>query len=271
MAKQRPSYKQGYARYTHEVAPEARAMRESAVGLWYPSLGITGATLRDVSGHGSHGAVQNATWVKQWLNFDATVPSDRVFIGAPATMDALQEITLSMLVYFDADVGDYDLVVKGSHGANQPFVLWYDATDKYQFLITDEGGEYSGVKTSATTPAIGVWQHLALTFANEQARMFIDGVEDGNSPWTLTGVDDIATGSNWWVGTSQSLSNFLKGRITNLSIHNKGHSISEIRLLSEDPGILVRKHRRQLPVSSGVVPAVGDIPIFMHHYMHNIG
>lgn len=54
-------------------------LRKGLVGAWVPSLGVTGDTLRDVSGRGSHGTLTNMDAATDWqtsgggsLDFDGT-------------------------------------------------------------------------------------------------------------------------------------------------------------------------------------------------------
>lgn len=94
---------------------------------------------------------------------------------------------------------DHDIVVKGAHSTWEPLVLWRDewaSGDRYGIIITDTANHTTGaVYTSngSAAPA-GVWQHLALTFAPNSAtglRVYLDGVEDANSPFSTIAVDQI--------------------------------------------------------------------------------
>ena len=57
-----PSYKSGYARSAAESS--VPHLWDGLKGLWMPTLGRTGLTLRDVSGNRNHGTLTNGpTWV----------------------------------------------------------------------------------------------------------------------------------------------------------------------------------------------------------------
>jgi len=60
-----PSFKAGYARNSSESANPN--LWDGLVGAWMPSLGVTGDTLRDVSGNGNHGTLTNMDAASDWV------------------------------------------------------------------------------------------------------------------------------------------------------------------------------------------------------------
>ena len=61
----KPSYQAGYARNASES--ENPKLWDGLVGAWMPSLGVTGETLRDVSGNGNHGTLTNMDAASDWV------------------------------------------------------------------------------------------------------------------------------------------------------------------------------------------------------------
>lgn len=98
---------------------------------------------------------------------------------------------------------DHDLVVKGTHATWEPLVLWRDewpSGDRYGIIITDTANHTTGAvyTVNGSAAAAGVWQHLALTFTPNSAtglRVYLDGVEDANSPVSTINVDQIKANS----------------------------------------------------------------------------
>jgi len=138
--------------------------------------------------------------------------SDYIKVPDDDTLDGMAEFTVQVWLYFRDELGnDNDIFTKGIHGSNQPLVTWADVadTDYFKFLITDTGGTYSGVKTSATEVPIAAWTHFVLTFVGNSAtgaRLYINGSEDGNSPWDMTGVDDLAaTDADLYIGNDANV------------------------------------------------------------------
>ena len=78
-------------------------------------------------------------------------------------------------------------------------MLWRDewpSGDRYGIIITDTANHTTAphhTGNGSAAPA-GVWQHLALTFTPNSAtglRVYLDGVEDANSPFSTIAVDQI--------------------------------------------------------------------------------
>ena len=61
----KPSYASGYAKNASQSAHPN--LWDGLVGAWMPSLGVTGETLRDVSGNGNHGTLTNMDAASDWV------------------------------------------------------------------------------------------------------------------------------------------------------------------------------------------------------------
>ena len=163
------------------------------VGLW-PMWDGDGDKAMDLvagrTGTLTNGPIWVATEEGGALEFDDTTTNHLVL---PDTVRGVTHLSLSAYLYIDNTASDNDLWVKGDHGGNQPLVIWYDnsTTDKWMFLVTDTGNDYSGVLTSAAAAPSNEWIHFCWTFEPGQARLFVNAVEDANSPFALVGIDDI--------------------------------------------------------------------------------
>ena len=238
-----PSYSQGFARSAAESA--APGLWAGLAGAWLPFLGPTGTVLRDWGGRQNHGTLTNMTgadWVmgdKGWA-LDFPDADDAITVGDVPIFDDLTAFTWLMRVKHDTTAADHDLVVRGTHDAMAPFLLWMDnaGTDSYKMIVTS-GGAGSGAKTSAFTPVAGVWYDLAFTFlASTEMRLYIDGVEDANSPFATgegtlnnTGIgDNVVRFGNDAAGTKG-----LDGQIGHAMFYTRVLTANEIAQLYADP------------------------------------
>ena len=60
-----PSYKAGYARSAGESAHPN--LWKGLAGAWVPAMGVTGGTLRDISGNKNHGTLTNMDPATDWV------------------------------------------------------------------------------------------------------------------------------------------------------------------------------------------------------------
>ncbi len=105
----------------------------------------------------------------------------------------------SFSVWVDPDGVSVDrgILYHGEHVSGSSFAFWFDQSspDQWAYIITDSASHSSGVDYSAESASAGL-AHLCLTFEPTVSRLFINGVEDANSPFAgMSLVDDI--GYDW--------------------------------------------------------------------------
>lgn len=175
--------------------------------------------------------------VGQAIDFDGN--GDRVELGDLTILegDNMKYFTIALWVYMMNDTGDNDILVKGIHTNNQPFLLWRDesTTDKIAFLITDSDGDYFAPKYSNTAATLNTWMHIAITFSsNLEARLYINGVEESNSPFAATTYKDINSNTGTWkVGSDNNggTASDFRGKIDDLRFYNRVLTANEINQL----------------------------------------
>ena len=251
-----PSYKQGYARYAHEVHPEARAMRESALGLWSHSLGVTGATLRDTSGRKEHAPIGAGTWGNGAMGSHITCADNGGVVGATALFRDEQPMTLFYLIRFNNFTSLNNL---GGIGDSISSGSWHmrchSGSNRRVAFAKDLAGGDIIVATATGLLTTGVWGLLTMTWdggvSSDGVHLYWRG-EETRAVFGAGGASKPATGSP----TFSIMQNDTMGcNIAMFGFLDRVISVSENAILARDPDILVRKHRLQLPVSSGVAPA----------------
>lgn len=156
--------------------------------------------------HGSNdGTATDVSYVSGKLGQAGSFNGSSSYINfGSSLLSGVSEFSISFWHNLNAMSGDYDFFVKGDHASNEPFVFWADndATNHYAFLVTDSNGDYSGAYYSASEIVTGAWKHVTLTFdGDNEVRLFIDGAEDSNSPFSISNIGEIAdTGDDFLVG-----------------------------------------------------------------------
>lgn len=208
------------------------------VGLWGPGP----VWENDISGRGGNGilaaGVQRAVDPEYGnvLYFDG-VAANVVTLADFPYFEAISNFSIVLRVKITDATRDNDLVVKGDHAGGEPFVLWFDnsGTDHWQFLITDSDSDYSGVKSSAHVPVGLVWYHLVFTFEPEKARLYIDGVEDGNSPFALPGIGNVEnTVDLWRLGNNVGGDARLTGYLATTRFYDRTISSAEAQYIYQE-------------------------------------
>ena len=240
-----PSYEDGYAHNRDES--EYPHLWDGLVGLWLPGMRGSHATdgVKDFSGKGNHGTTNGSMTASDWvarkrptgevghaLDFDGS--DDYVDLGDISDAEGNGSYTFSAWVLVRDDTKDNDILVKGNHLSNEPFIWWFDsaATDHWNILITDGGGSTTGALSSAHVPVIDTWYHVVVVLEQaSQIRMFIDGEEDANSPFNTPTIDGIdANAANDRIGTNSNVNiQTMDGLIDDVRIYDRALSASEIK------------------------------------------
>ena len=148
--------------------------------------------------------ISNATRVRgDYLELDGV--DDYVSLGDVSAVDGAEEFSASAWIRLDSLTSDDTILSKGQFSTGQPLIFWRDddgavfgRTDTISVLISDGSGD---VRIEGSTNAISNlhWHHVAFTFkANDPQglRLYINGVEDVNSPVSTLGINYIEPSSS---------------------------------------------------------------------------
>ncbi|MDD4889709.1 MAG: hypothetical protein PHU85_07235 [Phycisphaerae bacterium] len=245
-----------YSQRAH--GPEDAAYPELWDGLafaWDAGLGNTGATARDVSGRGNHGAITGATWTAgqrgRCLNFNGS--SDVVPFNLPKIGDYWTVLCVAASTVAGAT---YGAVWRPSNDVVINLGLYWHTDGTWQLYIND-GFHETGVAADTTERAFAVVRSDGLN-----GTMFVDGQSK------ITGMQLPANvlGGAWRIGFDTFGSQYFNGHIAQFAVYNRALSTTSIRLLSRDPHALTRLRRiRWQPVAVAGPPAVGVPKQFMHY------
>uniref|UniRef100_A0A6M3XIP8 Putative lectin/glucanase superfamily protein n=2 Tax=viral metagenome TaxID=1070528 RepID=A0A6M3XIP8_9ZZZZ len=191
------------------------------VGGW--NMKPQGSTVVDLSNGNNNGTIVGAfasrTILGDALIFNGT--SDYINLGN-SFLDDLTTFTYSGWVYHNSIGTDDDMLNVDTHTVNAPVIIWQD-TGVYSALFND-GVATTGVLASAEATKVGVWSHLVVTFeGGNEVRMYINGSEDSNSPFSIASVGKIKASANDLVigcdGTKST--SWFDGKMANVKMYNE--------------------------------------------------
>jgi hypothetical protein len=201
-----------------------------------------------VSGGGSNGTVQGASWTSgrlgNALQFDGS--DDYVDLGSPdvhSTGTGDDGLTLAAWIKIDnvATIADRRILSKATGTAND---------DHYWMLSTIESGGHSRLRfrlktgsnpASGTTTLIadsgnlqsGAWHHVAATYDGATMQLYLDGVLVGST--AKTGPVAINSSVSAWIGGNPVGGLFWSGAIDDVRIYTEGLSAADVvQLMVED-------------------------------------
>ena len=274
----KPSYQAGYARNASES--ENPKLWDGLVGAWMPSLGVTGETLRDVSGNGNHGTLTNMDAATDWvatskglaLDFDGTNDYVRS-IGSNITHEDFPRthFTVSTWVKWaggggGSDGRNYVLQNTDVLGSHWPVSVEINSRDYNppRFATWEHIGPTGGHLNTAKTVEQDRLYHFVVSRGLDNCmKIYVDGKEELSSPIQ---VSTLVAFKGFHIGTYRSANNrWFSGTISDVSIYNRALSPTEIKHLYVDS---LAPFRKKQPVSVAVLAAVA--PSATYHPLRSL-
>ena len=235
----KPSYQSGYARNASES--ENPKLWDGLVGAWMPSLGVTGETLRDVSGNGNHGVLTIMDAASDWvatskglaLDFDGF--DDYVDCGRPSM--GVGKLTVNAWIKLNAGNIFQHLVDSSSNS-------WHLA-----LLNNNKPYFYNGatLHTLTETLSTNTW-YMITGVQGSTLDLYINGVLSQSVSSNVN-----VTTNNIHIGRWQNGGRNFNGKISNTSIYNRALSPTEIKQLYVDSLAPFRKKQRvSVAVPAGI-------------------
>jgi len=204
--------------------------------------------VRDVSGQGNHGGLQNQNpttttvgKIGQGLSFDGV--DDYVSAGDINSLDTATELTVCVWAYHGSITSDDAIIAKEDVVASNGFLLFRDdvgfssgRTDVYTFAIWDSADTGTArIETPSNTTQLSVWTHVCGTFLANNAsglKLYVNGVGVGDNGVSTVGISAISAGSNALVvGARSDWSMPFDGNLDEVRAYNRALSADEVKRL----------------------------------------
>ena len=123
------------------------------------------------------------------------------------------------------DSGTSDIVLNGSYSTNgKTYALYVDGSSKIAFAIDDNNTSGTGgLKTvvSGTSVNDNIWRHVAGVRVGTNIRLYVDGIEDSNSPTAIAAYGSLDIADKFFIGagtnaSDSSIGNFFQGSVKNV-------------------------------------------------------
>ena|GEM_PF-646076 len=210
-----------YRMYNRALSPaEVSQLYNFAPGpvAYYDFEQKSGTVATDVSGNGNNATITGATWTQgkygNGLNFDGT--NDYLRANSGTILNGAAEYTFEFWLKADTQPGSFRRIMEGAGGSNPRLFFTADATTGLYGRI---GGSADGwVTYPGTNNLTGNWKHIAITVdSTGSQKTYLNGTLVYTN--SLTGHTSL-TLTDLYIGTSSSLSYFLKGTLDDMRIYN---------------------------------------------------
>lgn len=218
---------------------------------WWPFLAGAGGTLHDISGNGNHGTLTNMDPATDWvpgrtghaLDFDGNDD----YVDLPHTvLDGLNVVTASFWIK-TTKTGSQAIISGARPSHTNEYLLFFASDTTFRIYVDRNFTEYT-----VSSVADDMWQHWVVIRdgVNNETRLYANGVEDNESPQSLSiGALSIASGGlvigqdQDNVGGGFDDDQALKGTLDDVRIYDRALSAAEVRQLYTDPWAPFRRNR----------------------------
>jgi len=174
-------------------------------------------------------------------SFDGT--DDEIDWGDIPLIDDATSVSLSTWVQLNALTQDGHIFGQWAGVNTAGILLFFDdvgssTTDTFKVLAEENSGGDFAAMEGATKGTTGSWQHVYASFiAGNEIQLWVDGVEDANSPAAITLVGDLGTdGASFRMGENATGGRDLDGHLGEITVW-AGVILTDAEIVSLSKGI----------------------------------
>lgn len=243
------------------------------VGYWLFNEG-SGNKIYDLSGNGDDGVVADGspTWVYSSryghaLRFDGDDNFD--ITNSSPSLSGMASLSIEILLNWDGTDTDENTVFGAGNSCYR--IRLEDAATgagrAWIYLNADDG---AGLWLCTWAATANTWHHIVFTYSVAGVDLYVDGnwqEEDGSPP--CAGTIDSVTGDTFYIGSNTGASEWFNGDIAKIAVYDCVLTASEIARLYREPFYVFEPSWNWSLYAAIAAPPVGNIPIFMYHYMNH--
>ena len=244
-----PSYASGYAKSASESAhPE---LWDGLVGAWMPGLGVTGGTLRDVSGQDNHGTLTSMDPATDWVTTSRGLALDfdgvNDYVESQDSIDAMGSSPRTLSSSFEIrSIANQTIAGFGNPNTSQWFYIFI-FQNKWYF-----SGYANDFSIATPLPTLGK-HHLAVSYDSSDVRFYLDNLLIAQFAKTLNTQAGVLR-----IGLRAQFDNFpLNGQVDSVYLHNRVLQPDEIKQLYVDP-LAPFRQRRSIPFGITAAPSFNN-------------
>jgi len=227
---------------------------KNLLGCWLLTEGM-GKTIFDSSKNNYKGTLNFVNVSNAWVHgiggwaLSFAGGADNVELQDLAQVDNATALTVIMRVWHTNLDVDHCLVAKHQGGVNGFFFVRDDVanssgrTDTYTIEIFESTGIGKIALEGATNASkLQTWQDVAFTFKENSTNglhLYVDGVEDANSPINTNGIIGINSAvQQLKIGSKSNDTDFFNGKISYLLVYDKDLPLETIKKIQANINVL---------------------------------
>ena len=224
-------------------------LKSGLIGWWTFDGADLKTNVADSSGNANNGRLVSfgatstavaAGRLGQSLKFDGV--NDYVHVGDVAAIDTATALSECAWTKASSVTTDHYISAKSNTTADG-FLFFRDdigsvsgRTDTYTIYIAESSGASAvRIEGASNSSKLNAWTHVCFTYledATNGLRLYVNGIEDANSPVSTAGIIGLNSGGNFLtLGSGSTGATNFNGSLDDIRIYNRALSITEIKKL----------------------------------------
>ena len=261
LKKPKPSYATGYARNASESANPN--LWKGLVGAWMPSFGVTGNTLKDVSGNENDGTLTNMDAASDWvatskgLALDMLSPDD--FIDAGSIEDFSDELTINIVEKTNNNFDGIRISVGSTTAANFGFQNF--STDRLRLFCRPASQSYVVVDSATGIRDAFSFATYSVVFNRGAVTFFKNGKKYSQHTFGLSALPPSTNELTIGAFAGYNIGGTYQRQFTSLHLYNRALSPKEIKQLYLNPSAPFLRKQQTVGISTAAaVPSANFNP-----------
>ena len=266
LKKPKPSYATGYAKNASESANPN--LWKGLVGAWMPSFGVTGKTLKDVSGNGNDGTLTNMDAASDWvgtskglaLDFDGV--NDYVYLSGDCLKNSLSW-SLCFWIYASSNDFNTGLRARAIYDSTND---WNTAGGGLWVTLDTRGGTLRAVNGISVQARYGTsdlranashlfstqkqWHYVSVVASTAQFKIFFDGEDATTYTSSISGTYTADGSQGTYISGAHYSGTFAGIKTGSIFAYNRALSPTEIKQLYRNPAAPFLRKQQTVGIST---------------------
>lgn len=227
---------------SQQIQTTSTTLDTDTIGLWHlDETGGTGAYIKDNSNSANHGTPTGTSFAQgiSGKARDFNGSTDYIDMGDIGAIDSATTLSGCAWVFHDTSAADHHIMGK-NNSATDGLQFFRDdvgsvsgRTDVYTIFIADSvDTDNTRVESTTNSALTNKWNQVCFTYLANSAtglRLYINGIEDANSPASTSTIGAIDSTTNpFRIGSTSAGAGFFDGKIDEAIIWNRTLTADEI-------------------------------------------
>lgn len=199
----------------------------SLVGYWNMETTASDGRLKDWSGNGNNGLMNGTSSINGKTNLARSFNGMNEYVKVDNSDSLSGDATFSVWLNTNIINSAYHFILARNCNGYPNYQMRIDTLNRFSFgYEVDE--THSSFSKLVTTPNINTWYHLVGVRKNNQAYLYVNGVQQTPG---LVATGNLSSSQPVYIGAPNVNGNYFSGSIDEVRFYNRALSDSEIQAL----------------------------------------